>query len=706
MAACGAPEPEPTWTRLATRVAQFSDRAPGELASGVRLSISEHGVPEVSLQIPPEAFTPEPAFPGVLVTSLPASFHGLLHGEPWLELDVRDIESLAAVRELLRLPGSEAGFHIMGDRLFVRPPDGAPTVPATLTLSLAVRSREGDAWRVRGPRYHADGWRLLTGEAVEVDVPLGTDWALSLGLAMLPLELGPDREPTRLIVELEGEVLVDREVRPFSERAELVRLPLPDGGGAGRLELAASGGAALVLVLEPVIGPAHIGTYGDRPWTETQPDLVVLLADTFRADNMTLYRGAPGGVDLPLTPHLDVLADESVRFLRAWAPSSWTLPSQASLLTGLEPRRHGAVSRELRLPRAIVTLAERLTEAGYRTANVNDQGFLVAEFGLDQGFQRHDERKSPTHDLAETVRRVDEFLAADDGRPVFLYVQSYRAHAPYWAVPESRALVGTRLPAAEAYGPGLEALGRAAALGGLVEDPDPSPLAAQTVAPTAEVLARMKAMRGLYLAGVRDTDRGFGELLDRLDATGVGRAGYVLFTSDHGEAFGEHRAMTHGVAGYEVMTRVPLLVRGPGLAPRDVAWPVSLIDVEPTLLGLAGLAPSPGRSGSSLLDVDRVRWVLLEEVRTDGGLDSWAAVLGARKVYAGERFATPVQVDLAADPAEQHPLVPGDPRYDPMLTTELARLREATLDPVHAQEPVDLTPTRRAKLRALGYLDD
>ena len=150
---------------------------------------------------------------------------------------------------------------------------------------------------------------------------------------------------------------------------------------------------------------------------EAPPSVVLVTLDTTRADHLTPY-----GYPRPVTPHLEALARESVRFSRAWSTAPWTLPAHASLFTGLQPARHGAhadprshltmaAAAEGRLPRAVaggklddrhVTLAELLADRGYRTGAFVGGPWLERPFGLLQGFEHAD-------DVVEDVtgRRAD-----------------------------------------------------------------------------------------------------------------------------------------------------------------------------------------------------------------------------------------------------------------------------------------------------------
>ena len=120
-------------------------------------------------------------------------------------------------------------------------------------------------------------------------------------------------------------------------------------------------------------------------------------------------------------------------------------------------------------------------------------------------------------------------------------------------------------------------------------------------------------MRDLYLGGVVDFDRMFGEWVERHEAAGRFESTALLFTSDHGEAFGEHRDLYHGASVWESQIRVPMFLFGGGLDARPVTHAASLVDLPQTFADLAGIEPSRYWGGTSLLALDAERAVFAFE---------------------------------------------------------------------------------------------
>jgi arylsulfatase len=476
------------------------------------------------------------------------------------------------------------------------------------------------------------------------------------------------------------------------------RVPLPpDGKRAARVSLEIGGMIANVAILDPRIGPRVVGARGERPWGSAAPDIVVFLADTFRADNLATYGGTAG-----VTPNLDALATESLCFTRAWSSSSWTLPSHATLFTGFLPFQVDATGETRLLAESLVTVVEMLAHSGYRTAALTDGGFVSGQFGLDQGFGVFSERTRLLPDKLEEARR---FLEADDGRPVFLFVQTYRTHWPYRTDRQTMAEHGERLGIrGEPEDIVMDALAEAREQDGT----RPRHLADLTgLHPSPHMLALARQLEAHYLGGVAGLDREFQGFLELLRESAVLDAGYLVFTSDHGEAFLEHGGFFHSQQPFEEQTRIPLLVHGDSVAPRRIDHAVSLLDLAPTLADMAGLEPLGSWSGRSLLDSVPGRPVLSFRARADAD-DGYVVLEGDRKVmclrepeWEGERVLA--AYDLASDPAEREDVMSAGAAWPHALLQRNASLIELALDPIVEGGSAELDPERAAELKALGY---
>jgi len=323
-----------------------------------------------------------------------------------------------------------------------------------------------------------------------------------------------------------------------------------------------------------------------------RPDLVLVSLDTLRSDHLSLY-----GYGRPTSPELDRYAAEScLTFDGSISTSTWTLPTHATMFTGLLPGEHGLTDTEHRLADDVPTVAELLRDVGYRTAAITDGGYMAPLWGLERGFGAfrtpsgagwEPKDASVTFDLA--TREVEGLARAD--APYFLFVHSYETHQPYELRP------GFSEPFVDPTYRG--AFEDAAVLS--------SRFAGEL--PAVEV----RRMIDLYDGEIRRLDHFLVRFLERLRSESRDRKTFVIVTSDHGEAFGEHGTWEHGLGRVEdEHVRVPLLLCGPGSGRGRSAVRTTTLDVAPTLLALAGVAPPRRLLGARLMDLeaDRDRWAI------------------------------------------------------------------------------------------------
>lgn len=586
-------------------------------------------------------------------------------------------------------------FSVVVDKLYLRLAEGEAPPERTHYQALVPRGEEeAGRWRLDFGRWVGEGVPCWTGEQVELELELQADSELLLSTASIapvahPSTGGPAEGRARFRVEWEGELLLEHEQAvPHAGRVERHRLSLPAQGGRGRLRLSVDGDPALAAFLSPVLAPVERGRPGERPFEDAPADLVLFLADTFRADNMAAYGG-----ELELTPTLDAFAGGACLFRRSWSPAIWTLPSQASMLSGAYPHEHGAVRELDAVPRGVETLAEHLRARGYRTGAITDAGLVSRRNGFDQGFEWFDERFRQEFD--ETLDEVRAFLDADDGRPTFLFVQTYRAHRPYRVSAQTRAEHGARLGIEGEWEDVFGAV-RHNELGWEEGEPMPDALRAD--------IARLRAH---YHGGVIDLDRGFGHFLDLIEERGLLEHGYLAFTSDHGEAFGEHDALWHKGGVWEEMLRVPFFVHGPGVSAEVVERAASLVDLPRTLCGLAGVEPARAWGGVDLFDVLDDRPALGFECPPEGE-GAMAIVSGPHKLHMP---ALPQELssdhlrcafDLELDRGEQNALGAEEAWVGALLDRTRALASQA-LTQRYDSSAADLGHEDEEILKALGY---
>jgi arylsulfatase A-like enzyme len=434
---------------------------------------------------------------------------------------------------------------------------------------------------------------------------------------------------------------------------------------------------------------------------QAPPNIIVIVGDTLRADRLGSY-GNPRG----LTPFLDSIAERATVFRSAYAQSSWTNPSVASVFTSRFPSQHGVITFESVLSEGEVTLAEALREAGYATAFFSPNGLLREDWGYGQGFDEFSEFAIPgipgQPDHLRMPYRADytnrhmlawlDSLKAGGRRrpPVFLYVQYMEPHSPY--LPSKAALqrvLEGRKP------PDLDEVNRFAFMG--------------NVTPMEDRVLR--DLQDVYDAEVLSLDTELRSLFNGLEARGLLENAIVVVTSDHGEEFKEHGLIGHEKTLYGEVIQVPLLIALPGGSRRtDVAEVASLIDLAPTLLGLIGRPVPDSFEGRSLLPLSPGAGgrIAYSELPIPEGSTAKrysphvsSVVVGSHKLIAGEHGEMEYY-DLKADPAERSPNALGEPERA-ALREALRELRQrvARGDAKRELKPID--DATREQIRALGY---
>jgi arylsulfatase A-like enzyme len=327
------------------------------------------------------------------------------------------------------------------------------------------------------------------------------------------------------------------------------------------------------------------------PEPTLQPNVVIVLVDTLRSDHLGVH-----GYARPTSPRIDAFAAQGLDFRRAFAQSGWTLASTTSLLTGLYPHQHRVVRDPAHheafgcLVPEVHTVAEAMQDARYATAAFINNTFLAPEFGLNQGFGRYDYQgatNSQHRTAADTVEAALAWWDAQGEQRRFAVVHFMEPHLHYEAPID---LQGRFVPATPPAG-----------LAPTAERPDPMlALQYEDLVPDPESRAWLI---GRYDEEILAVDRAFGALLDGLDARGAQDQTLVVFTADHGEEFWDHGKFEHGHALWSELTRVPLLVRGPGVPSAQVDTVVEHVDLVRGLLARTGAQVPEGLGGADLFSL-------------------------------------------------------------------------------------------------------
>jgi arylsulfatase A-like enzyme/Tfp pilus assembly protein PilF len=417
----------------------------------------------------------------------------------------------------------------------------------------------------------------------------------------------------------------------------------------------------LLVSTTAALAAACGGAQPAGPIPPTAPSVLLVTLDTTRADHLGCYGHGPA-----LTPQIDSLAARGVRFERAYSQVPLTLPSHASLMSGVLPRGTGLhVNFEGAIHGDVPLLAEMFAASGYRTGAFLAAWVLNRDFGLARGFGTYDDladRAAQAQDIGQQVERdateitdaALAWLAREPEQRFFLWVHYFDAHDPY-EPPEAFAHAATAYDGEIAY-----------------------------------------------------IDSELGRLLTWLEKQGRTEDTLVVVTSDHGEGLGDHGETTHGLFLYDSTLRVPLIFSWPAsLEPRTVEAAVGLVDLHPTIVELCGAQASSLVEGRSLVAglrrgalSDRPLYAEAEySLRSFG----WAPLQSVRS--AGWKYIKAPRAELfevTSDPGELRDLSASETEVLAGQRRVLANLLAGSTG--REASKVELTPGADANLAALGYL--
>ena len=415
----------------------------------------------------------------------------------------------------------------------------------------------------------------------------------------------------------------------------------------------------ITLLSVSILGVAYL-LFGPRP----RYNVLLVTLDTTRSDHLGCY-----GYPQALTPTFDALAKEGVLFESAYVSVPLTLPSHASLLTGLYPPENGIHNNGRgKLDDKFLTLAEILEQNDYETGAFIGSVVLPARSGLNQGFQKYDDDMTggdhyghESHLMRSGRIVVDSalrWLKSIKKKPFFCWIHLYDPHAPFEGHPE---------------------------------------------------LFQERFRGNEYDGDIAFTDVHVGRLIKHLKDIGQYDRTIIVIVGDHGEGFGEHEELEHGFMLYNATLRVPLIVKAPGVshAGHRVPTSVSLVDIYPTVLDCLKIPNRSRVSGSSLTPALRgtsiesrpcyseteacyasFRWAPLQSISTE----SWKYINSTHEEL----------YDLTQDAKELTNVAESNP-------DQLARMQElfeSTMGSMVICPETDTPISEKdlSQLRALGYL--
>jgi len=448
-------------------------------------------------------------------------------------------------------------------------------------------------------------------------------------------------------------------------------------GGAGIVSsavlaaLLVAGGAATSAGLDRMTtgGPAPT-----VPATAKGPSVILIIADTLRADRVGAY-----GSTTTRTPGMDRLAKDGVLFEKAWSNSTWTRPSVATILTSLYPSSHKAIRKADLLPDGVTTVAEVMKGAGYRTVGYVTSANVAPPFNFEQGFDEY-------HYLTPEFF----FGATDSGSRLALYgvlgfLRGRFVAEDKWVqnyYQDARAVNGEALPWLD-----RNAAGPFFALIHYMDPHDPyfeipyngvAIARADTSNPDSSQRDRLA---DLYSSNVEYLDRFINNVIEALKAAGRYDDTTIALVADHGEEFYEHKGWWHGTTLYDEESHVPLIVKLPknAKAGTRVKGPVQLLDVAPTLIGTAGVAAPEAWQGRNLFSDAPVPTAFLQEENHEGNVlfsirtDRWKLILANE---GNPRGLAPVELyDMSVDPKETRNVAADNAEVVTRLSADLETMK-------------------------------
>jgi arylsulfatase A-like enzyme/Flp pilus assembly protein TadD len=390
---------------------------------------------------------------------------------------------------------------------------------------------------------------------------------------------------------------------------------------------------------------------GRKPSLNDRPPVIIISIDTLRSDHLPVY--GYHGVE---TPAIDTFSREALVFDQAFSHCPLTLPSHATILTGLLPADTGVRDNMgFKLDPTRPTLAEVLGRNGYATGAAVSAYVLRRETGIARGFDFFDDHIPERADQSlggiqrsgnETEEIAERWVGAHAGQPLFFMLHLYEPHAPYDA-------------------------------------PEP-------------FRSRFKP----YDAEIASADAIVGRFLEALKRLKIYDRALIVILSDHGEGLGDHGEDEHGIFLYREAIQVPLIVKLPGSTRASrIGETVGLRDVMPAILEQLHIALPQGLASRPLFGGSAVSREVYSETFYPrfhfGWSDLHSLTDGTKHFIDAPR---PELYDLRADPGETTNLAGTDRRtYFAMKQAITPMLKEAAA-------AAAVPPEEAAKLAALGYI--
>ena len=415
-------------------------------------------------------------------------------------------------------------------------------------------------------------------------------------------------------------------------------------------------------------------------------NVILVSIDSLRADHLRCY-----GYERETSPNIDRIAAQAAVFQNAFSQSAWTLPSHASMLTGLLPSEHGLIFYDNEglggkkefgvLDEDVTTLAEILKSRGYACLSYNGGAWIDPDFGLGQGFDLY---TWGGRYFRDNVPKTIDWIRAHREEKFFVFLHAYDVHPPFVDAPRTNSFFDYK-----------------------------GPLKLEEI--TSEKVESLDSAEYQYLvsqydAAVLRADEALGSLFSLLEEAGLAEKTILILTADHGEMLGEHGKWGHIYPLFEELMRVPLIIRVPGVKGISVSRLVpGTIGILPTVLDLLGIREAGDLAKNSLAPLlrgedFRFDSVLCDTGRIEGPSRCRAVRTEKWKLVSYEEAGRGPRIelfDLENDPGEKSDVSAQNPAISREL---LNKLLESSGSRVRKTGKKTLDPRILERLRSLGYL--
>ena len=456
-----------------------------------------------------------------------------------------------------------------------------------------------------------------------------------------------------------------------------------------------------------------------------KPNIILIVMDAVRAKHLSCY-----GYHRPTAPNLERFAERSVVYETAISPAGWSLPSHASMFTGLYPSRHGAHDQHKYLRPEYPTLAEVLRSWGYHTLALCYNAYISPTTGLDRGFEEFNSvaRRLP-RPLGKIKQKAETGAAIllgqrDSGarftnrqvvaalrhlqtseRPFFMFVHYLEPHAPYCPPKKYNRYLPKEVSSREAKRVNQDRVKYLAELVSMDEQD-------------------FEILTALYDGEITYLDTCVAQVLRQLEESGMLDQTMVIITADHGENIGDHQMMGHTYCLYDTLLHVPLIIHYPQgtTTPGRVEHQVQTLDLLPTILSMLGDTSSEtyrSLQGYDLLSSTTHEFTIAEQANPDlttfysrfPGVDvsrydrAIKMIRTDRCKYIWASDGNHELYDLQADPDEQCNIIAERPDISRDLDRRLTEWRNDFEEAAPLDEIPEFDEAVKDRLRALGYLE-